>query len=29
MKKMFLAATLAATMCVPAYANYANSGDAV
>ena len=29
MKKMLLAATLAATMCVPAYANYANSGDAV
>ena len=29
MKKMFLAATLAATMCVPAYAQYSNSGDGV
>lgn len=29
MKKMLLAATLAASMCVPAYANYATSGDAV
>ena len=29
MKKMFLAATLAATICVPAYANYSNSGDGV
>lgn len=29
MKKMLLAATLAASMCVPAYANYSNSGDGV
>ena len=29
MKKMFLAATLAATMCVPAHAQYSNSGDGV
>ncbi|MBQ3113475.1 MAG: LPS export ABC transporter periplasmic protein LptC [Phascolarctobacterium sp.] len=29
MKKMLLAATLAAGMCVPAYANYSNSGDGV
>ena len=29
MKKMLLAATLAASICVPVYANYDNSGDAV
>ena len=29
MKKMLLVATLAASMCVPAYAHYSNSGDAV
>lgn len=29
MKKMLLAATLAASMCVPAYANYSNSGNGV
>lgn len=29
MKKMLLVATLAASMCVPAYANYSNSGDGV
>ena len=30
MKKIFLAAALAASVCVPAYANqYSNSGDSV
>ena len=29
MKKVLLTAALAASMCVPAYANYATNGDAV
>ncbi|MBQ8417618.1 MAG: LPS export ABC transporter periplasmic protein LptC, partial [Phascolarctobacterium sp.] len=29
MKKILLAATVAASLCVPAYANYSNSGDSV